>query len=98
MTAPSMPNPMVPPPAASPVPMPLKTMLTPAPVTTGVIAAPSKPPKGARRWPWVLLILVLLPIGAAAAAVVFLPESSPLRARVVELVGPVLRRLQQLKP
>jgi hypothetical protein len=94
VTQPSMPNPMVPSPSPSPQPEPLKTAISGAPVMTAITGPPDLPRK-ARRWPWVLLILVLLPIGGVAGAIEFLPKDSPQRARLIELVSPLLAKLKR---
>jgi serine/threonine-protein kinase len=94
VTQPSLPNPLVPPPTGSPVPDPLKTALTAPANTTGTVPAPPAP-KRPRRWPWVLLIVVLLPIGGVAFAIELLPKDSPVRARLIDVVAPLLQKLRR---
>jgi hypothetical protein len=74
---------------------PRQTAMMPPP--TGVLMARAFPKPRYRRWPWVLMILFLLPIGTVAALIEFLPADSPLRSRLLEKVAPLLERVEQLR-
>jgi hypothetical protein len=71
----------------------------PAPVITAIVPGPraQRPLPKSSRWPWVVLILMLLPLGAVAAAIELLPPEHPVRVQVLTLVAPMLEKIEHLR-
>jgi hypothetical protein len=77
-----------------------EVLAAPPAAVTAIVPAPTKAvrskPRGS-RWPWVVLILMLLPIGGVAAAIELLPPESPVRIQLLTAVGPLLDKVEQLR-
>ncbi len=70
------------------------TTVSPGPSTHVLMEAAGLKPQP-RRWPWILVIALMLPIGLVSGGIVFLPKDSAVRAKLLEVVGPLLSKLQR---